>query len=497
MGYPGKLITFISLLLTLSLAASAHAAQFIVTRSDDPTPGPCAIDDCSLREAVIASNGNDQNDTIVLEATTYSLTRQGADENEAFTGDLDLADHGNVLVFSGVSVGTTVIDATALNDRIFDVNIAEQDISFTQLTLRNGDAGAADGGAFRMGGGNGTLLFSDTRLQGNHALRGGAVWACCNSFEGLIAERTVFFDNSADVSGGAINTSSGFIATIVDSTIDMNDAGIFGGGVFGSQSDFFNLDNSTVSNNTAGSSGGGLQLESLDSASLNNSTVSGNEAVTGGGISTQFVENLRLRNVTITENEASGSGGGFYGERDVESSTIANSILSGNTSSSSAPGADCFLNNSSNIDFTSLGFNIFGDISNCTLSGPDDLLGIDDPGLGPLTNNGGPTPTHGNLEGSPAIDAGDPSGCLDSNGVEFTTDQRGEPRPLNGRCDIGAFESIFVPPSPVPTESPGGGGAETESGGCAMGGSGGVHMTGFWALLVLLSLGWGARRGMR
>jgi hypothetical protein len=67
-----------------------------------------------------------------------------------------------------------------------------------------------------------------------------------------------------------------------------------------------------------------------------------------------------------------------------------------------------------------------------------------DPLLGPLQNNGGPTQTQALLSGSPAIDAGNPSGCTDGNGHLLKTDQRGMPRhdPEDTRgCDIGAYES--------------------------------------------------------
>ena len=65
-----------------------------------------------------------------------------------------------------------------------------------------------------------------------------------------------------------------------------------------------------------------------------------------------------------------------------------------------------------------------------------------DPRLGPLNNNGGPTPTTAPLPGSPAIDSGRSFG--------LTTDQRGAPRPFKfyalanppggDGSDIGAFE---------------------------------------------------------
>ena len=47
------------------------------------------------------------------------------------------------------------------------------------------------------------------------------------------------------------------------------------------------------------------------------------------------------------------------------------------------------------------------------------------------------------LPDSPAIDAGNPSGCTDDNGNLLKTDQRGLPRPDRKDktgCDMGAYE---------------------------------------------------------
>ena len=52
--------------------------------------------------------------------------------------------------------------------------------------------------------------------------------------------------------------------------------------------------------------------------------------------------------------------------------------------------------------------------------------------MGPLADNGGPTDTHGLLEGSVAIDQIPAVDC----GVD--EDQRGFPR--DSMCDVGAFE---------------------------------------------------------
>ncbi len=58
----------------------------------------------------------------------------------------------------------------------------------------------------------------------------------------------------------------------------------------------------------------------------------------------------------------------------------------------------------------------------CALTEKGDLSKVS-PKLGPLKNHGGATFTHALLPGSPAIDAGDPAGCTDHNGVALETDR--------------------------------------------------------------------------
>jgi len=80
------------------------------------------------------------------------------------------------------------------------------------------------------------------------------------------------------------------------------------------------------------------------------------------------------------------------------------------------------------------GNNIDSDMQN-SLTNATSLNGVN-PGLAPLGNYGGPTPTMALLPGSPAIDAADPA--------DFPAiDQRGVPRPFGPAPDIGAFESTY------------------------------------------------------
>lgn len=111
-----------------------------------------------------------------------------------------------------------------------------------------------------------------------------------------------------------------------------------------------------------------------------------------------------------------------YDEGDHNS--VSGSIIAGN----SAPvGPDCDAKEGPQA--VSQGGNVFGP-QGCGTPGPGDVLTAD-PLLGPLADNGGPTPTHALLPGSPAIDNG-----LD---LGLKTDQRGVER--ERRPDSGSFEA--------------------------------------------------------
>jgi hypothetical protein len=90
---------------------------------------------------------------------------------------------------------------------------------------------------------------------------------------------------------------------------------------------------------------------------------------------------------------------------------------------------------------TSKGYNLSSD-NTCNFNDTGDLNNTD-PKLGQFGTYGGPTQTIPLLSGSPAIDAGNPSGCTDGKGHLLKTDQRGKPRPDKedtGGCDMGAYE---------------------------------------------------------
>ena len=218
---------------------------------------------------------------------------------------------------------------------------------------------------------------------------------------------------------------------------------------------------------SAGQASGGAVFARAGSLLCGNCTFSGNEVRSGvngilisgpsgmdalGGACAVNATSTFV-NCTVTANHAfggtnvyagppgSGRGAGIwtYGSGTAGTVALESTIVSSNfgTRTNQGPIADDVYGPAQ-----SLGHNIIGTTTGMTNIVSTDLMGVD-PRLGPLQNNGGPTPTHALLAGSPAIDAGAPTTA--------PFDQRGQPRTIddpavsnsNGSdgTDIGAFES--------------------------------------------------------
>jgi len=315
-----------------------------------------------------------------------------------------------------------------------------------------------------------TLTISDTLIFSNEAYySGGGVAA---TFSAAISNTSII-SNSADGGGGlylAAQDDNRFF-TLYRSEVLSNTA-YSGGGVMvdsWSGNTNFHATESTIAHNSSEYNGGGIRSTSDEGTStvvLVNSTVSHNQTDEhGGGISNGSMGEggdifssgrVELYNVTITQNIADadeyegGDGGGVYG-----SAVLSNTIVAKNFDNSPSGSVEPDVVGS----FTSGGYNIIGD--NTGGSGFVDGVNGDqvgssgtplDPGLGPLQNNGGPTIasgeptyTHALLADSPALNQGNPTGCLDDASALLTNDQRDFLRPQNVICDIGAYESDFVP----------------------------------------------------
>ena len=143
---------------------------------------------------------------------------------------------------------------------------------------------------------------------------------------------------------------------------------------------------------------------------------------------------LYIGSISIEHSTISGNVGcGIYIRYDTP--TITNSIIAGNGTPSlpDLGNSDGHANRPRGFQ---VGYSLIGDPgdANVTELGPN-LIG-QNPQLSPLGDHGGPTPTRVPGPASPAIDAGDPSFTL----VAGAVDQRGVPRVVGARIDMGAVE---------------------------------------------------------
>lgn len=242
------------------------------------------------------------------------------------------------------------------------------------------------------------------------------------------------------ISGGNV-MGAGAAVLNIDSTLTVSRATISGNTAAGAAVTTFaagtlKVSYSTISGNQPSGSGfgGGVLIYGASAkGTITNSTISGNTARYGGGVMEALGGTVTIRNSTVAGNTATVRGGGIY--RNVGTLTLQSTIVANN----SAPlGPE--VKNAANV-----GFSLIENPADATIiaTGPN-ILG-QDPKLGPLKNNGGPTLTHELLNSSPASDKGSANG--------LTSDQRGAPRPFDLKgislalggdsSDIGAYERAF------------------------------------------------------
>jgi hypothetical protein len=289
-----------------------------------------------------------------------------------------------------------------------------------ELTVDGNGAAGPNGGVFVVNNAAATTMSGLTVTGGNVNTNLAGAGIDYTGTAPLVLNRVVVAGNTASnvgASAGGVR-QDGSNLTILDSTIDGND----------------------VSSNSTGGNAGGI-FNNAGSLTLTNTTVAGN-AVTGAGTNPDGGGVLNLAglttvNATIAGNSAAfGTGGVAVGSG--SSSTPANTIIATNSGSAAS---DC----GGTGTVSSQGHNLVGSDSGCVFTASTgDEVGTSgspiNPLLGPLANNGGPTPTLALQPASPAIDAGNPAACP-------TTDQRAFPRPdMSGTpCDIGAYEFQGTP----------------------------------------------------
>jgi hypothetical protein len=284
-------------------------------------------------------------------------------------------------------------------------------------------------------GGSGLMTVQNLKMTGGHAPgNGGGILAASPL---ALVNASVIKNQTSGAGGGVASDGP---TTIIASTVDSNISSGVGGGIStGPNAHNLIVTNSTVADNV----GGGIGTPADDqqaSVTIVNSTITGNTnggASRGSGVFTGG--STRLVYATVVDNKAA-----------AFDNLVSHTLESFGSVIAGGGGANCFASAR-----TSHGYN-FSDDASCGFTDPTDRESAGDPLLGPLADNGGPTPTLLPQPGSPLIDVIPIASCQADGAAGITSDQRGVTRPQGPGCDIGAVEvEVVVPPvPPVPPPPP-------------------------------------------
>jgi hypothetical protein len=350
-----------------------------------------------LRDAIIQANtdGVSGTDTIVLQAgKTYALTLQDdpMSEGDSTTGDLDIHSTAHKLVIQGGGqrgIGMSTIDASNINDRIFNIVDAGTEVVFEHVILQGGSAdsngvGAMDfddGGAICSNGG--ILTFDHVVIQGNRSSAGGGIFTKAGSLK--ILDGSLITGN--EVTAGFYPRDAGGGIYADGTNIDISNSVISDNGVTGGQGNLafregdggggdgqggglwasnaqVSLTGVTFSANTATGGMGGAVVQ--DPTNTGDYTAVGGQGGQGQGGALFLAEStLTWSNTSLIGNSAvggaggvaevdpiyapgpggpggAGLGGGLYAAFGNSITTLAGGLVDGNhaTGGPGAPGAD-------------------------------------------------------------------------------------------------------------------------------------------------------------
>ncbi len=353
-------------------------ATLTVTNLNDATVTGPGNAPGTLRQAIYDANASSDPDTIEFAPELSGDLRLSIADDSAIS--LSAFVINSPITIRGNTAGITIKrDITAPEMRFFHVALVG-DLTLDSISLNGGITRGTNGTA----GQNGGIAFGGAIYnQGNIQIIASTLYN--NSGIGGNAGAGA---NSGKAQGGAIFNDGGNVV-LRNATLSGNSvsngfgfvfSGSFGGGIY-SKNGLLTIDNSTITNSTAAS---GRELYII------------------------------------------GLGAGQTATAQFHSSIIAQADLQPTAYDVNATddlGGQVIVTGSNNI------------IRSQNNLAQSMMVSSDDPLLGPLTTNGGPTRTHALLTDSPAIGHG-------TNLLNLVNDQRGDPfaRVVGGAIDVGAYE---------------------------------------------------------
>jgi hypothetical protein len=449
---PGAAVTISGLTLTHGAGASNPGGAIEHERGAALSEGPLLLSGDVISESTtsnasggggVYSNGG----PLAIEATTISGNSAPRGGGVSSNSDLTIG-AGSVIT------GNTANSNSGGGGGVYSSGA----ISVGAATISANNA-LGDGGGVAINMSAGQARFDGATISGNGAPLGGGVW---ERLEGALVggdmeHTTVSGNHGTEGAGLFISDLVGGELRVGTSTIAGNSASAYGGGILveGNVYEDLRIAESTITGNTAGV-GGGISLGRQEGMTPPLETTAGGQ--TGA---------IAIDNSTIARNLAAQTAGGIYlsayvvapnrvsGTAALESTIVADNVAAG------APSDLAWPADSTAGGFTSA-FSLIQAPGNAPLLSQVSTILGQDPALGPLAANGGPTATLLPAPTSVVIDRGRAESALE-------TDQRGDPRivdtalanaPGGDGTDIGAVElpasAVAIPAALIAPAPPGG-----------------------------------------
>ena len=344
-GFTRKVGTHVDIgAVELGIAQSGPA--FTVTSAAEHDDGSCATDDCTLREALNASNANADPNVINFAPGVGGSIRAPSPDSFDVLQPLTINGPGARILRlrRGGSAGRILRIATSGN------------VAVSGLTIADGYLNSGNGAGVLVEAGNVTL--SDCAVTSN----------------------TAAFGQS---DGAGVFNAIGATLTLLRCTFSENYAGQFGGGVHNQGT--FAATNCTFLGNGALRGGGIISRANAGAArmTLRNCTITGNYA-TDGVASPGF------------------GGGGVFAEGGAQQHFVANNIIAGNTATNDPDVRGNYTSEGHNL------IGVKGDSTGIENGISGDKVGVP-PNFDTFGNHGGPTDTMSLLASSAAVNAGNNS----------------------------------------------------------------------------------------
>ena len=330
------------------------------------------------------------------------------------------------VTIAGAGISSTVVRITRIADWVSGLAVADEStVAMRNFTLQ----GSTGNGLTGLANFGGTVTLTSVRIT-NFGTNG------ISNFSTMLLDTCTIDRNGGrnPFVGGGLNLQ--FSSTTIDRTRITNNRAAQGGGIFlyhPGVGTVLNVSRSLIDQNVASETGGGIH--SVGQMDIENTTVSGNSsALQGGGIfHDSGGDEVHLRHCTIANNSAGGAGGGLS-LGGVSNPAINFNLVANNTALGGGP--DISWNRQSvagiyNLIRSASGWNAAAFPTAAPLN---NKVG-QNPQLGSLQNQGGPTLIHSIPTTSPAFNA-----IPVAVGSGEPMDQRGLPRPRRGAYDMGAFE---------------------------------------------------------